>query len=377
MRTARVTRGRSGRLAAAVAASGALVAMTSCSAAPPAKPSPISRAQPISFTLAEPAISVTHAAAVYALESGIWAKMGLNVTIDFQGAIENTLVAAGRDVAGGYGPTGMFPGIEAGHEQSIIFSEGDGNPSLGCDVSTKSPFKSILDLGGQPVGVLGVNGATYGAVSAMSAYIEKHGKKPVVITVEPSSAALVAATESGAIAAGCESTAFASAEAAGLTRSIIRASSPLALQITNKNIVGVATFGLNTQLAANSSAIVRLVAGERVAEDALLHDSNAQVAAVLAKYPAFAPSAISRTDLIAEIAIERPFFATNQGFISKKTWAQSLKAFEDWGLNVGGVPVQLSSPKFSYQSVINMSYWNKATPLVSAYLAKYGSKSST
>lgn len=326
----------------------------------------------INFTFAEASVNTSDTADVWALQKGIWKKLGLNVTMPFQGAIENTEIAAGRDVVGVYGTTGMFPGTEAGHAQSIIFSEGTGNSSLQCDVKTSSPDHSMLDLAGQSVGVIGVNGGTYGAVAAMSAYIVKQGKSAIKIVIEPNTAALVAATESGAVAAGCANGSFGSAEKSGLARNLIKANSPLARSITGPLAIGKAAFGLNSQLSANKTAIVRLIAGTRIADAQIMQATDQQVAAVLAENPNFAPSVISTAALTEEVTQARPFFAQNGGYISPADWKASLKAYAYYGLNVGGVAIDLNSSDFSYKSVVDMSYWNAATPLVDSYYKTYG-----
>jgi hypothetical protein len=362
---------------ASLLALGLAVLTASCSSAAAVSGSASSSAGPkvpqvINFTFAEASVNTSDSADVWALERGIWQRLGLNVTMPFQGSIENTEIASGRDVVGVYGTTGMFPGTEAGHAQSIIFSEGTGNSSLECDVQTSSPDHTMLDLAGQSVGVIGVNGGTYGAVAAMSAYIVKKGKAAIKIVIEPDTAALVAATESGAVAAGCANGSFGTAEKAGLTRTIVQADSPLSRSITGPRAIGKAAFGLNSELASDRTAIVRLVAGTRIADAQIMRATNAQVAAVLAENPNFAPSAISRSALISEVAEARPFFAQDEGYISPTDWNDSLKAYAFYGLNVGGVPINLHSSAFSYKDAVDMSYWNAATPLVNKYYKTYG-----
>jgi hypothetical protein len=190
--------------------------------------------------------------------------------------------------------------------------------------------------------------------------------------VEANGPALLAALQSGQVAAATDQEVFGAQVSKGILRHVIGASSPQAEQIVGQDIAAASYFGLGRTLASNSGAITRFVAGLRISNSEIDKASDSQIAGVLAKNASFAPSVISTADLEAEIAAQRPFFARDDGRITSALWSKSLTAFRNWGLSLNGSTIDLTDSKFAYGNTVDMSYWNAATPLVSRYMKKYG-----
>lgn len=321
---------------------------------------------PIALTVGLSSPTVNDAEFFYGLETGIFTKVGLNISVVSQGSVEPTNLAAGKLVIGDFGTTGMFAAIKAGRKMTAVFSEVTGNSGGAITIKADAKYQTVQDLSGTTVGVVGANGQTYGAAEAYSAYIAAHGGQPLKIVVEPSTSALTSAVESGQIAAAVFSPIFGAAIKAGILRQMLSASDPLAQQITGKTMASVAFFGLSSELAKNKTAITRFIAGERLSRMALDKASDAEIAAALAKNENFAPTVIDADALQQEVTDSRPFWAAEDGFISASRWKDSLTAFGGWGLNVNGVAMDMTDEALSYQNAVDMSYWNDATPIVTS-----------
>ena len=326
----------------------------------------------LALTVGQPNPSAGNSDYYWALEQGIFTRLGLNVSTVTQGAVETTNLSTGQMVVGLFGTTGMFSATDSGRHMSIVFDENTGASTGAIFVKASSPYKTIMSLSGQKIASIGTNGAGYGAAASYSRYIVAHGGKPLTIVVEANGPALLAALQSGQVAAATNQEVFGAEVSKGILRHVIGASDPLAEQIVGQDIAAASYFGLASTLADNKTAITRFVAGLRISNMAIDKASNKAIASVLAKNASFAPSAISAADLEAEIAAQRPFFAKDDGRITAGLWSKSLIAFRNWGLSLNGSTIDLTDSKFSYGNTVDMSYWNAATPLVSSYIKKYG-----
>jgi ABC-type nitrate/sulfonate/bicarbonate transport system substrate-binding protein len=366
------------RLAALTAAAVSILAAASCSsAASPGESSSPAGTGPASggtlkLTVGQPNPSAGNSDYYWALERGIFTRLGLDVSTVTQGAVETTNLSTGQMVVGLFGTTGMFSAVDSGRHMNIVFDENTGASTGAIFVKASSPYKTIMSLSGQKIASIGTNGAGYGAAASYSRYIVAHGGKPLTIVVEASGPALLAALQSGQVAAATNQEVFGAQVSKGLLRHVIGASNPLAERIVGQDIAAASYFGLASTLAANKTAITRFVAGLRIANLQIDKASNGQIASVLAKNPSFAPSVISTADLEAEIAAQRPFFARDDGRITSGLWSKSLTAFKNWGLSLNGSSINLTDSKFSYGNTVDISYWNAAAPLVSSYIKKYG-----
>jgi ABC-type nitrate/sulfonate/bicarbonate transport system substrate-binding protein len=312
-----------------------------------------------------------------ALEGGVFTRLGLNVNTVTEGATETTALSTGTMVVGNFGTTGMFSAVASGRKMQVVYAEGTGASTGAIYVKASSPYKTIASLSGQKAASIGTNGQGYGAVASYSHYIATHGGKPLQIIVEANPEGLLAALESGQIAAAMNNatSAFAAAVTAGKLRQITSPTAPQVEQILGgKDVAAASFFGLSSALSSNRTAITRLVAGLRIARMETEKATTAQIATVMARNPSFASSVVTAQDLQTALTAQRPFDGVSDGFVSSALWANSLKAFSNWGLNLNGTSIDLTQPGFSYGSAINMSYWNAATPLVNSYVKKYGLK---
>lgn len=378
------TRGRGAATCTAVLA-GVLVALTACSSSPassasgggtatsagsPGAPVDLSALSAVSLTVGLPNANLTHLDFYWPAETDVFARLNIKVNVQSQGATTSTNLAAGRLPLGSYGTTGMFPAVQAGRKLSVVAAQQTGNSSGGLAVKAGSPYQQVQDLSGKKLGVVGVNGAQYGAGELFSNYIVAQGGKPLKLQVESNQATLTAALESGQIDAAVGSE-FGAAIEAGVLRQLLRATDPLALQITGQQVVTDSYYGLSALLDKNRDAVVRFIAGIRIGLQTIQNATTQQIAAALVMNPAFTPAQMSASTLADDIADNKPFVPANGGYVSADDWAKSLTSFKSYGLKIGGSSVDVGAQQFSYPSLVDMSYWNAATPIVTAYFAKY------
>jgi hypothetical protein len=301
----------------------------------------------------------------WAMQTGIFAKLGLTVHMIHYGSLQSTNIAAGRLVTGATGPTSAFAQVEAGQATNMIYCVTNANDAVPF-VKVGGAYNSLASLAGKAIGSSTPGGASYGAASEFSTYIGSHYGKPMTIVAYDNNAAEIAAVESGQIAAASQIYANVQPEIdAGLLRPVVSDTSATAKGILGGKICSIAFYGDDTALSNNKAAIVDFIAGLRVADLAIVKASNAQMAKVLATNPDWAPSVLSSTALTQAIGDARvTFIAGDDGYISKSLWDKSLANFQGWGLSLEGLNVNLHAPAFSYTSVVNMSYWNASTALI-------------
>jgi ABC-type nitrate/sulfonate/bicarbonate transport system substrate-binding protein len=304
------------------------------------------------------------AALVWAKETGIFDRLGLDLTIRVSRTMTSTEASTGRLVLGLAGSTVIFPAIAEGRDMRIVYTAASGNSSAFVTVLATSPYKTIEDLSGGSVSVIGATGPGFGGAKAYSDYIVSKGGKPLKILSyrEPSAAA--AAMTVGNLVATVGSPVYGEQIAAGRFRMILDANAPEARKLTGETVPNVVFFGLNEAIEKNRDAVVRFIAGLRVARRAIGKASDERIAEVLGKDENFAPSVIKTALLAEQIKLGRPFFATEEGFITQTTWKQALATFANWDIQIASGVANLSEPRYSYEKVIDMSYWNAATKLI-------------
>lgn len=311
------------------------------------------------FVLGQTLVSPTSADLWVALANGYFTKAGVDVQVKVQGATATTDAAAGRDDIVQSGVTGSFSPRLKGHPTQVIYEVSPGLSTTGVIVSAKSPYKTVMDLSGKSVTVLGVGTSTYGAAVSYSKYIVSHGGKALKIIPASEASQQTNSVVSGSAAASVGLLdIFGPAIAANKVRVLEPAAGDLARSLFPSDIVNIGYWGLESNLAQKKTATTAFVAGLRMADQWLQTASDAQVAQALKKTSFF--DNFTEQQIEQDLKYDRPFFTTNQGFISQQAWDASLKEFGTWGMN----GVDVNSSELSYDSIVNMSYWNSATSLV-------------
>src|SRR5262249_7601506 len=150
--------------------------------------------------------------------------------------------------------------------------------------------------------------------------------------------------------------AFAKAVTDGKLRRITDPTDPQVMDILGgKNVAAASFFGLSSALSDHKDAIVRFVAGMRIARMETDKAHIPAIATTMQKNASFAPSVVSAKDLQSSLVAQKPFDGVADGFVSDDLWTNSLHAFSRWGLNLNGKSLDLTDDRYSYGNAINMS----------------------
>ncbi|HEY4226488.1 MAG TPA: ABC transporter substrate-binding protein [Pseudolysinimonas sp.] len=361
--------------AAAVIAAAAVLSLAACSSGGTAAPTASTSGGPVTpvkLTLAMAAPSAGQPCVFYAIESGIYKELGLDLTISPQGSNEPALAAAGNFVIGANTITQAYPAMQAGRQISQVLAQTVGNPSDAVTVKVGSPYKTLMDLSGATVGVVGTSGYSFAGGTLYSRYIVSQGGKALNLVVQPDQNTLTANLVNGKIAAAVFPPVFGPQISQGILKQILSAKSALSTKLNGGTSQINSTFwGLSSTIKQNATAVTRLVAGCRIADQLMSKETSKQIAAVLAKNANFAPSVIPTDQLITQVEESYiGFEPPNQGKITSTQWDTTLKSWIKIGINPG-TPYKVGAPGFSYKEGVDMSYWNDATTSVNAYLAKH------
>jgi ABC-type nitrate/sulfonate/bicarbonate transport system substrate-binding protein len=268
------------------------------------------------------------------------------------------------------GPGAVFSLNQQGQPTSIIYNMDSGGTGS-IEVLGNSPVKNLMQLSGQRVGSLTVGGSSYGDASAYSNYIVKHGGKPMQIVPLGNQTDLIDALMSGSVSATVDSRSwFASQITSGQVRLAVNTTDTALVKklgVIPEGISETGIFGLNSDLAAKRSTIVRfLQAVAKAAEYAQAH-SPTQIAASLVKLPDF--TGMTAASVALSETFDKPFLSPDFGTVPQATWTKQLASYAEWGLE----GVNITPQAFPFNKVVNMSYLYAALSSLSrTYTAQKG-----
>ena len=349
------------------AGSALLLALTACGGTSSSSSSSPSSGQStpdnLSLSVGLAALTTQSVEIYVAKTKGFFAKHGLTVSITNYGATANTEVAAGRVDLVQSGCANTLPPTASGHQASIVYWMVGNNTSV--QVATKSPLRAgatptdtLLSMSGKRVAVQGSGGSATGAANAMSNYIVAHGGKPLTVVGLPNASAISAQLLSGQIDAAVG--ADAEVEAAlvdGRARILIDGRDPAGQALTGGNYAGVCMWGIQSQLQGKPKAVAAFVAGMRDAYTYITANSVSTVANDLHSNKDFGslqPKAIADS-----LRFDIPSLTSSAGFLSSDVWQASIRAYSGFKLTQDP-----TDPKYAYQNMVDMSYWNAATALI-------------
>jgi ABC-type nitrate/sulfonate/bicarbonate transport system substrate-binding protein len=323
-----------------------------------------------SLTVGLPAPATIRTDIYVAQQLGFFKKYHVNVTLETLAppVIIPELASGAVDIAMN-GATGIFSPVSSGRSLSIIYDV-EANSTDGvivpenstvqprADMSTRQDLMAtLMGLSGQRVGVPALNGSAYGSAAAYSSLVVANGGKPFDIIETGSNATTAAELVSGRLAATVESPGyFESVMDAHKARLVINPDDKSVLALTGGVYPATVLHANNEAIAKKSKAVAAFIAGLRYAHRWVTTHTDAQIASALYASGFFAGE--SAASIAQQLKYDLPFLAPEYGYITSDGWARALKAFVYWGtgLNVAG-------PKFSYDQIVNMSYWNAATKL--------------
>jgi ABC-type nitrate/sulfonate/bicarbonate transport system substrate-binding protein len=300
---------------------------------------------------------------------GFFKKAGVDATISNNGTSYATVALAGRADLALSGASGTFPFITQGRNLRVVYATGFGNSS-GFAVKTDSPYHTALDLGkgGVTIGIQQA-GLLRGQANGLSNYIVAHGGTAPRLTAATSTSGDFGSLIAGGVidTSAIDFNTAAPYIQAGKIRWLddLKPGSPLMEQFLPPGTVGISFWGYADTLASKRDAVVRFITGLRMAERWLATQKDSTIATVLHNsVPSL--SQLSLTTITQSLQYDRQVWSLKQeGYISGAAWNQSIPVWSGWNLGY-----DITGPKYSYPSVVDMSYWNAATKAVNKLYPK-------
>jgi ABC-type nitrate/sulfonate/bicarbonate transport system substrate-binding protein len=294
-----------------------------------------------------------------AQQLGYTEKYGVDVEFVNAGALGVTQVVSGKADLAQFGTAAALGPQAQGRGISIVYGLLN-NISRGIVVSTKSPIQPgatedvLMQLSGKTLVTQGTVGAAYGNTVIVADWIAEHGgEKPTIVSVDTADGPTAQLISGQADAALGLPDYAAGAIREGSLEMLVPNTDPVMTEITGGDFPAAALFGVEANLKEKSEAVTAYVAALRDAHDYVMSHSIDEVAAELAKHPAFEGQT---AEVIAStLQYDPPFFSPDGGRITEESWDRTLSVMDDH--NTG---LDLTKPEFSYGELVDMSYWDDA-----------------
>jgi ABC-type nitrate/sulfonate/bicarbonate transport system substrate-binding protein len=290
-------------------------------------------------------------------------KYGVTLDITNAGALGPTQAAAGQIDVAQFGASAPLSPAAQGRPMSIVYAL-DNSVTRGITVSTTSPITAgttehvLMQLSGKKLVTQGTVGSGYGNATIVSNWIVAHGgTKPTIVSVADASGISAQLISGQADAAVMLPDYVAGGLQAGKLKMIVPNTDPVMTQITGGDYPAVTLFGLTSNLKKKPKAVAALIAALRDAHQYVTTHSIDDVAAILAKDPAFTGQSIATIEIT--LKFDPPFFSPANGYIDSATWTKTLDAMKNWGTGL-----DLTKSTFDYSHMVDMSSWNSSTALL-------------
>ena len=342
-----------------VMSAGAVLLIPLASACGSTSSSPSSQSAPMpSISVGIPAVSLSEGQIYLAQDLGYFRDAGVDVTITNLSATAITKLAAGQVDVIAYGGSADLPIIAQRRPVKVLYADVYGDP-VGVMVESSAPYKTIEDLAGKKVAVIGTTGVLAGTARAMSNYLQKKGLQPLQVVSVADASGETALLESGQVDAM-----FGAIDIAGTQittnrfRFIYSPANQVPADIPGTGPVPTTVMSaLSTTIQSKPQAFARFFAAVAQAGKYLASTPPAEVAAVLAKDPAY--SGYSQSTLEAFVKYYAPLYeASKMGLITPSLWQQTLNTYANYGLGL-----DMTNPKFSYGNAVDMAPLNQGLAL--------------
>lgn len=305
------------------------------------------------LTVAVPLVDTPFAHVFLAQAKGYFDDAGVKVNVKNAGANVLSSLTSGQSDLVMFGAGLSLVPAQAGKPTNIIYSFlGNGNAAA-VAVGANSDVKSLADLSGKRVGVLGTGGSSFGFGTIYSKYVVDHGGQAFKTVSVGDLPSLVNSLVSGRIDAvvGTGSW-FAQAISQHKARLLLDPTDPNVRKqfIGDGNFMEAGVFGLKDNLASKHDAVVRFIKAIKRANDDLQSESPQTIADTLRKLPEF--KAVSAGDLATSAKYNKSFWAPTDGVIDQQNWTDSLKIYGTWNLP----NINVKSPDFAYDKMIDPSF---------------------
>jgi ABC-type nitrate/sulfonate/bicarbonate transport system substrate-binding protein len=338
------------------------IALVACSSAAPATNSTAKKSNvPVPTLVVGTPAALTPSTDIYvAAARGYFKKAGVNVDIKTAvGANGLNELAAGQLDLLMFGTGQALIPVSRGKATTVVYAQIGGGESGALAVAASSPYTSVTQLSGKPVGVLGTGGSAYGWSQIYSAYSASHGGSAFNIVSAASTAAQLDGLLSGHFAAiDTTGSLLVDGRSSGKIRLLEdpnQASWAKKFAYLGGQYAEVATFGNTQTIAKKRVAVERFLAGMVAADSWMKTASPKAVATALKATPDFDGQSLATVE--GGVKYDKKFYAPTDGKISSATWKSTLGHLKYWGLP----GINFSSKDYSYSQMVDMSYLQGAS----------------
>jgi ABC-type nitrate/sulfonate/bicarbonate transport system substrate-binding protein len=303
--------------------------------------------------VAIPGFNYTQDAFYVADAKGYFAAQGIALHVDAVGSNLVTAVESGQDDLAYIGTGLALSIVHNGKPVSIIYNALGGG--AGAVLAAHPGITSVSQC--KSFATLAPGSAAYGWAVA---YAKSVGQQNPNIIPVSTQASIVAAVVGGEADCGTNdlsswATSLSQGKVVILTNTTIVKDRPKFIPSTFPE---AAIFGLKSYLSPHKALVVKFLTAYQKAITTVIQKGNAtQIAGLLQKSPAAQGSFASTptATVVTQVKDALSWYSPNNGFIPKSDWPQALTVFQTQGLSF------VTGPTYSYQSVVDMSYYDKAT----------------
>jgi ABC-type nitrate/sulfonate/bicarbonate transport system substrate-binding protein len=334
------------------------IVIASCSSGPSATgttttsgPAPTGPLQTVN--VAVPGFNYTQDAFYVADANGYFAAQGIKLHIDAVGSNLVTAIESGQDDLAYIGTGLALSIVHNGKPVSIIYNALGGG--AGAVLAAHPGITSVSQC--KSFATLAPGSAAYGwAVE----YAKSVGQQTPNIIPVSTQASIVAAVVGGE--ADCGLNDYSSWAPALSQKQVVILSNTTIVKDRPKFIPPTfpeaAIFGLKTYLTSHTALTVKFLTAYQKAITNVVQKGNATQIAGLLQTSQAAQGSYSTMPLATvatQVKNALSWYSPNNGFIPKADWPQALTVFQAQGLTF------VTGPTYSYGSVVDMSYYDKAT----------------
>ncbi|TAK68199.1 MAG: ABC transporter substrate-binding protein [Actinomycetota bacterium] len=301
------------------------------------------------LVFANASYDVSQALIYVAQYGGYFKQQGVDVTVNMVGSAVATSLTSGQADIAGSGGSQAFAITNQGKDTTQLFWTLSGK-AVGFMIA-KAEIKSPTECKTLVTSVPG--GSAYGwAVAYKKAY---NATYDITGTADQTLSATGVASGKFDCAANTIGQ-FSPSVNAGKAHYIVDPRDPNSLPEAARNLenLGTSYFAMKNTIASKRESVVRFIKAINQAVEYVKTHTPEEVAAVLQNDTNY--KAIDKTVLAGQIKDITFGYAPNGGFISKDAWASIIAFNQGAGLTY----LSTTDPKWSYESNVDMSYWEAA-----------------
>lgn len=321
-----------------------------------------SHLKPVTLTLGMGSVNVSYGPFWVAQAKGLFAKNGVKINVVSYNTAAQTaeMLASGEVDVELFSPALGWELLQKGIHIQYVYYMANFTSATNAIISSNS-VTSVAQIKqmGTSCRFATTASASIPYVSAI-AYSRLEGLKCQIVQFPTVPAELAAVVSGSAQLTSVPYTTALTAVDAGQARFLV---DPLHMQkAVSKGLISApypvfVVMGQASLLHQNKTAVTRFIKAMREAANQMSKMSNAQLATMTAKLPAWSGTTLATLTQGWKAVRSQLSVGPKAGYISKAQWGAAQRGFTAWALT-NYIP---RSPLMTYKYAVNMTYWNAAS----------------